>query len=182
MPTRLLLIAHAPTAATRRAAFPRDEAIEPIEAAPLLGPATRCFAAPERRTRETAEALGLDARRETLLADIDLGRWEGRTFEEVLDDDPSGMAAWTTDPRCTPHGGESVEDLITRVGTWLDGEREDGGRIIAVTHPAVIRAAVVAAIGAPATSFWRIDIAPLARIDLRSDNRRWVLREIAMAE
>ena len=33
MPTRLLLIAHAPTAATRRASFPLDEAIEEASAA-----------------------------------------------------------------------------------------------------------------------------------------------------
>jgi len=182
MPTRLLLIAHAPTLATRRAAFPRDEPIEPLDASPTLGHAGRCFAAPERRTRETAEALGLDARREPLLADIDLGRWEGRTFDEVVEEDPQGMAAWTSDPACSPHGGESVEDLLRRVGTWLDGERQDGGRVIAVTHPAVIRAAIVAAIGAMPGSFWRVDIAPLTRVDLRSDNRRWVLREIVMAE
>lgn len=182
MPTRLLLIAHAPTSATRRVAFPLDEPIEPITAAPELGPAPRCLAAPERRTRETAEALGLDARRETLLADIDLGRWEGRSFEEVLEEDPAGVAAWTSDPAAIPHGGESVNDLIARVGAWLDAEKRDGTRVIAVTHPAVIRAALVVAIGAPAESFWRIDIAPLTRVDLRSDNRRWVLREIALAD
>ena len=68
----------------------------------------------------------------------------------------------------------------------LDGDlaerlREDG-HTIAVTHAAVIRAAVVTALGAPAQSFWRIDIEPLSRIALRSDNRRWVLRVPVEAE
>ncbi|MEO8883620.1 MAG: histidine phosphatase family protein [Devosia sp.] len=185
MPTRLLLIAHAATPATRRAAFPLDEPIEDAgrTAASRLGDALpradRLYAAPELRTRETAEMLGLDTESQMLLADINLGRWKGKTFDEMLAEGPDAIAAWTSDPASRVHGGESVEELIARVAPWLDRQREEGGRIIAVTHPAVIRAAIVVVLGAPATSFWRIDIAPLARVDLRSDGRRWTLRGIA---
>lgn len=184
MPTRLLLIAHAPTAATRRAAFPLDEAIEASPAAlpPKLQRADRVFTAPELRARQTAQALGLVAEPQMLLGDVDLGRWRGKTFDEMLAEGPEAIAAWTSDPASRAHGGESVEELIARIGPWLEHRREDGGRVVAVTHPAVIRAAVVVVLGAPAASFWRIDIAPLARVDLRSDGRRWTLRGIAAGE
>ena len=129
-----------------------------------------------------ADALGLDAESQMLLADINLGRWKGKTFDEMLAEGPDAIAAWTSDPASRVHGGESVEELIARVSPWLDRQREEGGRVIAVTHPAVIRAAIVVVLGAPATSFWRIDVAPLARVDLRSDGRRWTLRGIAAGQ
>jgi len=184
MPTRLLLIAHAATAATRSAAFPLDEPIEEAGHAAARALATslrradRLYAAPERRTRETAAALGLDTESQMLLADINLGRWKGKTFDEMLAEGPDAIAAWTSDPASRVHGGESVEELIARIKPWLEHQAEDGGRVVAVTHPAIIRAAIVVVLGAPAASFWRIDIAPLARVDLRSDGRRWTLRGI----
>lgn len=185
MPTRLLLVAHAATAATRRAAFPLDEPIEPaaresaVRLAPRLGRSERAYAAPEERTRDTAAALGLAPETQLLLADIDLGRWKGRSFDEMLAEGPDAIAAWTSDPASRPHGGESVEELIARVRPWLDHQREEGGRVVAVTHPAVIRAAVVIALGAPPASFWRIDAGPLTRTELRGDGRRWTLRAMA---
>ena len=188
MPTRLLLIAHAATAATRAAAFPLDEPIEEAgyaAAAKLrasLRSADRVFTAPERRARETSNALGLDPESQMLLADINLGRWKGKTFEDMLAEGPEAIVAWTSDPASRVHGGESVDELIARVKPWLEHQSDDGGRVIAVTHPAVIRAAIVIVLGAPAASFWRIDIAPLARVDLRNDGRRWTLRGIAAGQ
>jgi broad specificity phosphatase PhoE len=182
MPTRLLLVAHAATTATRRAAFPLDEPIEPaarelaLRLAPGLGRSERAYAAPERRAQETAVALGLTPETQLLLADIDLGRWKGRSFDEMLAEGPDAIAAWTSDPASRAHGGESVEELIARVRSWLDHQREEHGRVVAVTHPAIIRAAVVIALGAPPASFWRIDAGPLTRTELRSDERRWTLR------
>ena len=184
MPTRLLLIAHGATAATRRAAFPLDEPIEPAAraAAERLGPrlmrAHRSYTAPELRAKETAAALGMVPELQLLLADIDLGRWKGRTFDDMLAEGPEAIAAWTSDPANRQHGGESVDELVARVKPWLDHQREQGGRVVAVTHPAVVRAAVVIALAAPTASFWRIDAAPLTRADLRSDGRRWTLRGI----
>lgn len=188
MPARLLLIAHAPTAATRTASFPLDESIEDHgwsdaeRLRPRLIRADRIYAAPEQRARQTAEALGLEAESQMLLADINLGRWKGKTFDDMLAEGPEAIAAWTSDPASRVHGGESVDELIARIRPWLEHQSEDGGRVVAVTHPAVMRAAIVIVLGAPAASFWRIDISPLARVDLRSDGRRWTLRGIMAGE
>ncbi|MFG3497315.1 histidine phosphatase family protein [Streptomyces sp. NPDC047928] len=141
-----------------------------------LPPGGRFRTAPERRCRDTAEALGLDAAVDPELRDIDLGGWRGRTLDELAAADPAGLAAWTADPAATPHGGESVAALCARVAAWLDGLPEDTGRLLAVTGPSVVRAALVHALAAPAVSFWRVDVPPLSLATLTGRAGRWNLR------
>lgn len=131
---------------------------------------------PETRCRETAEALGLDAVADPALADLDLAAWRGRPLPEVP---PEALQAWMTDPHAAPHGGETLADLLIRVPRWLSDL--PGGRIAAVTHPAVIRAAVLYVLGAPPASFWRIDIAPLSQTRLSRHGGRWQLNETGHA-
>jgi broad specificity phosphatase PhoE len=182
-PTRLVLIAHAPTAATRRAAFADEEGIEPLGAPPgPVGRFDRCFVAPERRARETAAALGWTAAVDEALRDLDAGAWRGRGFDELLAETPEALAAWTADPAFRPPGGESVEDLVARLAPWLEIQQRQAGRIGAVAHPAVLRATAIAALNAPPALFWRLDAGPLTRLELRSDGRRWTLRALAAME
>lgn len=187
MTTRLTLLCHAATPATRPGRFPADEEPEPeaaTAAAALSGRvprAGRAVSGRERRTRQTASALGLAAEPTGALDDCDFGRWRGRTIAEIAAEEPEAVAAWLGDPDAAPHGGESVTALIGRVGAWLDTECGNGnGSVIAVTHPAVVRAAVVHALAAPAACFWRIDAGPLSITDLRHDGRRWTLRALPL--
>jgi broad specificity phosphatase PhoE len=184
MPARLTLISHAATPATRKARFPDDEEIETKgqEAAAALrqtvGRFDRVWAAPERRVAETALAIGLTAEPSPSLRDFDLGTWRGHTLQEISDADEDAMAAWMSDPEATPHGGESLSQLLARVSNWLGQVPADRGNLAAVTHPSVIRAAVVAVLDAGPMSFWRIDVAPLARVEFFSNGRRWALRSL----
>ena len=66
--------------------------------------------------------------------------------------------------------------LLHRVGGRLDAKASMGDHVVAVTHPAIVRAAIIHAIGAAASAFWRIDVAPLTRTELRARNRGWTLR------
>lgn len=182
---RLTLISHAPTAATRAAAFPLDEGIDEKarrDASALSGDLPQFLTAwtsPARRAIETAAALNVDAKIEPLLRDMDLGRWAGRTFADVEATEPEDMVRWLSDTAASPHCGESVEALLARVANWLRTAAERQGRSVAVTHPAVIRAAVVVAIEAKPVSFWRIDIAPLSIVELGSNGKRWTLKSIS---
>jgi broad specificity phosphatase PhoE len=184
MPTRITLICHGSTLATRLAAFPLDEPLEDRamdQAAALretLRRADRAWTSPSICARQTAAALSLDPVTDPMLRDCDYGRWAGRRLSEVEGAEPEGVAAWLTDTDAAPHGGESIADLLRRAATWLDRHRRDGGHGIAITHATAIRAAILHAIGAPARSFWHVDVGPLSVTDLRNDGNRWTWRAI----
>jgi broad specificity phosphatase PhoE len=184
MTIRLRLLCHAATAATRSAGFPADEPLDDRARQALSGlshnlhRADRCFVSPSLRARQTAEALNLDATAEPLLSECDYGRWTGRALAEVQAEEPEAVADWLRAPDAAPHGGESMQDLLGRVGHWLDLQRSATGLTVAVTHASVIRAAIVHAIEAGPRAFWRIDVAPLSLTKLSGDGQRWNLASI----
>jgi broad specificity phosphatase PhoE len=181
VPSRLTLISHAPTEALRTASFPLDEpltdqALEKLSALHWTPPrAQQVLCAPEARARQTAQALGLSAQPTPALRDCDYGAWNGFTFSDIASLKAEEVTHWLSDPSAAPHGGESISQLMERVGHWLEGRRGQNDTV-AVTHPAVIRAAIVNALGAPAQAFWRIDIAPLSLTDMRWNGANWTLR------
>jgi broad specificity phosphatase PhoE len=175
---RLMLVSHAMTDAMSAGRFPLDEPVNDlgrrqIAGADDVGPFDIALCGPERRTRTTAELLGLSAEPDVGLRDLDPGRWRGGGLDTV---DPGELAVWCTDPQGAPHGGESVVELVARVRNWLAAQVPTGGRVVAVTHPAVIRAALLVALDAPPNSFWRIDIEPLSRTTLHHRGGAWTLR------
>jgi broad specificity phosphatase PhoE len=178
MTTRVLLVCHAATAATRHTAFPGDEPITDTGVAGPLPRSHRAVSGPELRCRQTGGMFGLRPAVEPLLRDCDYGTWRGRTLAELSEDEPDAVRNWLTDPKSAPHGGESIVDVVDRVGGWLDELRGDGERVVAVTHPAVIKAIIVHAIRATPESFWRIDIAPLSRTALSGTGDRWTLTSL----
>ena len=186
MATRLTLISHAATEAQHRSAFPLDEPLEERDIAKIaaLGwqapRAQTVLSGPERRAQQTAQALGISAEIAVQLRDCDYGAWSGNTLTEVEQRHPEEVVAWLTDPGAAPHGGESILQLIARTAGWLEAQRVLD-HTIAVTHPAVIRSAIVHALQAPPSSFWRIDIAPLSLTDLRWNGRVWTMRSSSCA-
>ena len=185
---RLTLICHAATSATRSAAFPDDEPIDAKSAAKaralalVLPKPHRAFASPAARAAQTAQALGLAAAPDAALRDCDYGRWAGRRLDALEAAEPEAVALWLSDPAAAPHGGESIVDLLARIGPWLDACGGEAGHAIAVTHAAIIRAAIVHALQARPRSFWRIDIAPLSRVTLTCGGGAWRLRGIEPAQ
>jgi len=175
--TRVMLVSPAGGAGLREARFGSDE-VPDVSAlsgsAGWLPQVEQCWRGPSRRCAATADALRLTSRTEQRLADLDVGRWHGRTLDEVAAEEPAAVGAWLRDPGGAPHGGESVTALVRRVGEWLDGLAD--GRVVAVADPAVVRAALVHALGVPAEAFWRLDVAPLTVTELSGRLGRWNLR------
>jgi broad specificity phosphatase PhoE len=160
----------------------------------VVSPSVRCV--------RTAEGLGIEDAAEHAderLAGCAMGRWRGRTLEEVGADEPEAVAQWLADPEAAPHGGESVARLCARTGEWLDGlaqvravrqgktgrheqaDRQEQAaqtsrRVVVVAEPDVVRAAVLCALGAPAAGLWRVDVAPLTATELTGRAGRWNLR------
>lgn len=183
---RLTLICHAATAATRCARFPQDEPLDArglrdMAALTATWPPDRCWCSPARRAVDTAEALSLPARPEPLLRDCDFGEWAGCGLAKVEADAGEAFGRWLADPDATPPGGESLTHLHRRVVKWLDAQRDQPGRTVAVTHSAVIRIAIVHALEAGLRSFWRVDIAPLSVTTLVGGGGRWNLASLGKA-
>jgi broad specificity phosphatase PhoE len=174
---RITFIAHAPTEALRRAAFPLDEPLLKQEKMTTNLRAVQAWSGPEQRAIQTSAVLGLSASVTDGLRDCDYGRWRGQTIEEVQSQDPEGMLQWLTRPDTAPHGGESIESLIGRAGRWIDEQREVR-HTLAITHPAVIRAAIVFGLNLAPKIFWRFDIAPLSFTEMYFSRNTWTLRRV----
>lgn len=177
---RLTLVSHATTQAMAAGRFPADEPLNDTGRRQLEVAAgfdvnweARQFAGPEQRARQTAQLLRLQPTVEPRLADLDCGLWRGRELGSVR---PEELEVWLTDPAQAPHGGESIVVLIDWVAQWLNSLTRIALRTVAVTHPAVIRAAILLALDAPPKSFWRIDIAPASRTVMHFRGNRWTLR------
>jgi len=178
---RLDLLAHGASAATRGARFPDDEALEASALGALealrgrLRPYAYVMTSPARAARETAAALGFDAKIEMALSDCDYGRWRGLASKDVAEREPDEFAAWLSNPESAPHGGESLAALIERAGAWLAQALARDSATLAITHAAVVRAAIVNALGAGSSAFVRIDVAPLSLARLSGHAGRWNL-------
>ncbi|MDB5983608.1 MAG: putative phosphoglycerate mutase [Pseudomonas sp.] len=180
MATRLTLICHARTPAQKLGRFALDESIEldrqvvGESLASSFKPSARILSAPETRTRQTAQLFSAEAEIVPELRDCDFGRWQGLRITDLEEQEPKALLAWIADSSAAPHGGESVVQVCERVGVWLDTLR-DPGHVVAITHPFIIRAALLHALQCPPSAFNAIDIEPLSVTELRF-NGRWRLR------
>ncbi|MEV4828438.1 histidine phosphatase family protein [Micromonospora sp. NPDC049257] len=186
--TSLRLVAHAHTAALRQAVFGAgDDDLDEggrQAALALVGPDRRtplgrvdvCLTSPAAAAAQTAYALGLHPTVEAALADCDYAAWAGRSLADVGAREPEALRQWWEHPGAAPHGGESLAALRDRVGGWLDGRLAPGVRIAAVTHPMVVRVAIVHALRLPTAVLPRLDVAPLAVVRLSRHGSRWRLQ------
>ena len=171
----------ASTGSVRTVAFPGDEPLDlrgRESLARRVGWLPSCdivVRSPALCAEQTAEGLTLDAAPEPLLRDCDFSRWTGQSLNQVQSQAPDELSDWLRDPRIAPHGGESFADVVTRVGGWMAGLLVASNSVLAITHPAVIRAAIASALGAGPDSLRHIGVAPLTRASLSSDRRRWTL-------
>jgi broad specificity phosphatase PhoE len=182
---RLLLVRAASTRATRRACFGAEDALDARgreAAASLRGSlpsADEVLAGPFLAAFQTASVAGCSpVKIEVALADCDYGRWSGRPLEEVQAQDPEGVHAWLSDPDAAPHGGETLRDLLARVAEWLKTQADRPGTVVAVAPGSVVKAAVVAALDAPPSAFWRVDITPAAVTELHGHSGRWTVTRV----
>lgn len=176
--TRLTLMCHARTVAQKLARFPTNEPVENAALAPealaarFAGP-RRLICGPELRTRQTAAWFGADAQVEQNLRDCDWGEWHGQSIKHLQTTQADALQRWLSDPQAAPHGGESVAQVGARVAAWLSGLESTPRHVVAVTHPYLVRAALMQVVQGAA--FTALDVEPLSVIELRF-NGIWRLR------
>ena len=174
--TRLTLICHGVTRAQKLGHFALDEALEtppsPLRLAARFKKAPRLLCGPETRARQTATLFGKHATIDDGLRDMDVGHWRGLDINDI---DRDELMTWLTDSASAPHRGESVVQLCERGSQWMQNLAEQPGHVLAVPHPAVIRAALLHAMQSPVAMFYLIDVEPLSSTELRFNNV-WRLR------
>jgi alpha-ribazole phosphatase/probable phosphoglycerate mutase len=124
---------------------------------------------------ETVAAVhGLDVVCDSSFRELNMGAWEGRTFSDLLRDEPEAMSTWWADlVGVRLPGGESLGDLRLRV---LDGlsrllERHRGQTVCLVAHGGTNRAILFEAMGLSLARFHCLaqDFGALNRIDYYED-------------
>ncbi len=185
--TRLTILCRGATAANQQSRFSAADALTPKEQVRLeaLAGDLRLFDAvlhaPERAASETAAAFSAEATLCPPLTDVAYGAWENRTVADVAHHWPEDLERWSADPASAPHGGESFAAAQARAAKWLESYHAVGGNTLAVTHAIIVKLLFLHVVGAPLTSIWRIDVAPLGMLTLSSDGRRWALRGFGAA-
>jgi broad specificity phosphatase PhoE len=167
MTTRVYLLRHGATEANRAVpyrlqgsgidlpldALGNEQARRAAEALAALG-LEAVYASPLLRAMETARwvarahGLGLVAVAE--LAEADVGRWEGLTWEQARERDPEWHDRFHANPGAVPYpGGESFLDVGRRVSPAIAGlaAAHPGARIAVVGHNVVNRAYLAPLLG-----------------------------------
>ncbi len=184
MAASLTLLCHAATASMRAGAFGGPDEPVDVGGAKRIVPgsvqAETWLTSPALAARQTAERLGVSARVDVALRDIDHGDWAGRSFADLLASAPDVFAAWIGDPSQGAPGGEGLAEVRARLEPWLHVQTQASAPVAAVTHPMVIRAALAAALDMPLHAVLCIDLAPLSATVL-SFNGVWRLKALQPA-
>ncbi|MDE1188045.1 MAG: histidine phosphatase family protein [Pantoea sp.] len=178
----LQLICQGETLANRHSRFPADDALSEtsrLAAQQMQGgiaPGSQIWLAPELAAQQTALALGLAGRSVQALAEPAYGLWAGMPIKAVIMQHSEDFQRWLAGEAAP--GGEGMAQLVARTGAWLSGSIADRQPQCAIVSAVVIRAMVIGLLGAPASAFQLIDIAPLSITTLRGDGKRWHLTSI----
>ena len=112
------------------------------------------------RARETAAALaaltGLEVAIDKRLREIDVGVWQGLTFDEVAARFPAEVAVWRDGGEGRRGGGETLVEVGERVSAAVHEALRtvpDGGTLVVTTHGASGRALVASLLGLPGSSW-----------------------------
>ena len=165
--TRLLLIRHAEPQddAHGRVYGSLDVGLSPRgheqarRLAAALEPVSAIYSSPRRRALETAATLPAPAVVDERLREIDFGTLEGRSYEEIRQEQPELFRRWMETPTEVDFpGGESYADVRARAVAALDAIRGRHETAAIVAHGGVVRAMLAHCLAMPAEAIFRIDV------------------------
>ena len=105
-----------------------------------------CWCSPLQRTRQTAAIVsetlgGITVTCVEELREIDFGRWEGLSFNEMAANDPDLVAEWTANPENFKFpGGEKIAEFRARVRSVAKRFAAMDDDVLVIAHGGVIRA------------------------------------------
>ncbi|OFX35551.1 MAG: hypothetical protein A2Z07_08235 [Armatimonadetes bacterium RBG_16_67_12] len=121
------------------------------------------YSSPLQRAMETAQpvvsAHALAVRVADGLREIDQGEWESRLLDEVRESDGARLQAWWASPDTVRMpGGETLGEVQRRAmrSVFEIAAGHAGETVAAVGHGGVNKTILLALLGAPLASYWRI--------------------------
>ena len=133
-----------------------------------IRPGVRLFSSPLIRARDSARRvgghIGVPVRLAQALVELDMGRIEGRRWDEL----PEERARWDAGPeRYRFPGGEGLDDVVRRVDAWFgEAVAEHPGDTIVVAHLFVILALSARLLRLPLDEILRLYIEPGGIVEL----------------
>ena len=178
IPTFIYFVRHGETVLTPTRKFSGTGSLDPelmqsgLDQAELVGQecaklgAEILIASPLKRTRQTAEAIaratGLEISFDEVWFELSFGSWDGKSIEEVKEEDPDGYQSWLNSSSYAPGGGESYDDASNRIEEALERlvAEHPGKKIIVVTHNGIIKTAAKLAFDGPSDAVFHMDVTP----------------------
>jgi len=138
-----------------------------------------CF----KRTQQTAQTLF--PRRKAVftsaLAELNFGRWEGLSYEQIVSFDKKRYCRWIDDPyHNRPPQGEKLSDLEKRVMGFLSGilEQYAGKKIVCISHAGPIKIAISDLLNKKIQMFWDIEVGTASINYFRLKNKKVILHKL----
>ncbi len=187
-PTRFLLLRHGQTELSVQRRYSgrgnpeltelgRNQAAAAAGYLAAKGAVSAVISSPLQRAYDTAaaaaKALGLEVTVDDDLIETDFGSWEGMTFGEARAADPDLHGRWLRDNSVTPPGGESFDDVHTRVRRARNRIIAEHGEstVLVVSHVTPIKTVLRMALDAGPTILYRLhlDLASLSIAEFYPD-------------
>lgn len=145
---------------------------------PLL-PDAPLYSSPLTRCRLLAEALHPAPAFDDRLRELDFGRWEMRSWDDI---GRAAVDAWAADPlNYAAHGGESVAALRRRAAACAREIAARHGEAVLIVHAGVMKALAVELLGLPDAGWFSTSFA-FGAVSLIEDGRLVLHNTPAAAE
>jgi len=173
MVTELFLIRHAQTEYNRRKRYCSftDVALNKKGLAQVLSLRDKkkiprpdiIFCSCFKRTQQTARKLfpRRKIRSTSALKELNFGRWEGLSYEQIISFDKERYCRWIDDPyHNRPPQGEKLSDLEKRVMGFLSEilKQYAGKKIVCISHAGPIKIMISDLLNKKMKNFWDIEV------------------------
>ena len=143
------------------------------------------YASPLSRAVATAEAIGrpigLSPNSLDGLVDIDYGKWQGLTPDQVRAQWPELLDTWYRSPDWAAFpGGETLQDVLTRAVSALRQviQRYPHDTVVIVGHDSVNRVILLHALQLPLSRYWRLAQRPCAINEIDFSKNGFVVQTV----
>ncbi len=121
------------------------------------------YSSPLKRAMATAEPIGQRLGLQIVplegINDMDFGSWEGRSIDEVKEQDKELFDMWRYSPeKLRIPGGETLDDVRQRVAATVGdlAAKHDNDTVLLVTHRVVCKVLLCYLLGLGNSHFWQI--------------------------